>query len=279
MTGASPSFNYNFSSLCGTGPIYVVFANNTSTAGRFKNKSACTSGCTRTLTANFGSGCSQSVTYDYTLLANGADGDYVAVSPSGTVSYHSNGTCTPTQLLPLEWTEFTGIRTESGSVSLNWSATGFPTDAQINIQRQNPAAPEENFQTIATAVTTTSFTDITAPATLLRYRLTVRDLSGQTYFSPVIEIGEDPTAWNVVFPSPADSRNLPTLTFTGAPVSEVALTLISPTGISLPVQTGNIASLNASFRALSGTIAPGLWLLNFRETATGKTRTIRLMVY
>jgi hypothetical protein len=104
FTGSSPTYNFDFSGLCSTGPYYAVFANNTTTTGRFANYNATCSN--RTLNVDFGSNCTDAVTYDRCLLSN-VDGDYVTFDAAGNPTYQNDG-CTPSAVLPIELLYFKG---------------------------------------------------------------------------------------------------------------------------------------------------------------------------
>jgi hypothetical protein len=89
FTGSSPTYDFNFSGLCGSGPYYAVFADNTTTTGRFGNYN---SDCTqyRTLTVDFGGGNLDTATYQRCSLSN-TGGDYVTFDAAGNPTYKSDG--------------------------------------------------------------------------------------------------------------------------------------------------------------------------------------------
>ena len=103
FTGSNPSYAFDFSGLCGSGPYYALFLDNTSTSGRFANYNSICSN--RTLTVDF-NGTTDDVTYDCCLLSN-TDGDYVSFASDGTATYANDG-CTPTATLPIELLDFNG---------------------------------------------------------------------------------------------------------------------------------------------------------------------------
>jgi hypothetical protein len=131
FTGASPTTAYDYSGLCGTGPYYIIFANYTGCTGRFANYNS--TGGTRTLSADFGSGCSTSVTYDRALLHSG-DGACAYFNENGDVSYGSEG-CAPTAMvLPIELISFTATVQGTG-VILKWSTASEINNDYFNIER------------------------------------------------------------------------------------------------------------------------------------------------
>ncbi|GEM_PF-3893574 len=120
FTGSSPTYPYNFAAECGTGPIYAVFANNTSPVGRFANyNSNCTS---RTLEATFGT-CTDQVTYQRCLLSP-SDGAFVDFA-FGIALYNNDG-CTPLTALPVQLVKF-DAKYHSNLVNISWT-----TVAEIN---------------------------------------------------------------------------------------------------------------------------------------------------
>ena len=145
FTGASPTFNFDFSGLCGTGPYYAIFANNTSTGGRFGNYN---SDCTkyRETTIDFGTSQDTAV-YQPCLLSSGAaDGDYVAFSQDGTPTYSNDG-CTPTATLPISLLYFKGKSLNTKTNLLEWTTTAEINNDYFTIERSGDAI---NFITIGT---------------------------------------------------------------------------------------------------------------------------------
>ena len=142
FTGASPSYNFDFTNLCGTGPYYAVFANNTSTSGRFANYNATCS--IRTLSVDFGSDCIDAVSYDRCLLSNN-DGDYVTFDGIGNPTYQSDG-CTPQAILPIELLNFSGEIYDDNSNVLRWSTLTEINNDYFTLERSADAI---NFETIS----------------------------------------------------------------------------------------------------------------------------------
>lgn len=116
FTGLSPSFAYDFSSLCSNNEvIYTLFCNNTSGSGRYANSS----NSNRTTTMNWGGGCSQSVSFYSSSANTGTDGDYAVFDNSGNVSYQNDGACIA-QALALELIYFNLIKNKK-NIKLEWS--------------------------------------------------------------------------------------------------------------------------------------------------------------
>ena len=81
FTGIEPSYEFDFSNLCGTGPYYVMFANSTATTGRFAN-----SGGDRTTEYDLG-GCEGDATYEASTATTGTGGDGVIFDEDGEPTY------------------------------------------------------------------------------------------------------------------------------------------------------------------------------------------------
>lgn len=94
FTGNPPDYDYDFSTLCGSGPIYVMFADNSSTTGRFANSA----NADRTLSYTI-AGYSSSVTYYSSSANTGTDGDFVSYDINGNPTYLNS--CTPEQIIVL----------------------------------------------------------------------------------------------------------------------------------------------------------------------------------
>ena len=113
--------------------IYMLFQNNPSTtAGHFANYNS-TPGL-RTLTVNFGAGCSDTVTYQRSNLINifgdpgGTDaeknGATVNFTPSGTPSYINNGCIAPIPPFTVQVVTFPISACAGQTINLNGSAQG-----------------------------------------------------------------------------------------------------------------------------------------------------------
>ncbi len=119
FTGNPPTITYNFSQHCGQGPIYVLFANNTTDGtGRFGNSKKC-SGSSRyaTLSASFGPGCSDNITYDRCNLVN-TNGESIVVNDDGSLTYGVTDGCT---VLPEKNLIILNYDYDGDVISLKWT--------------------------------------------------------------------------------------------------------------------------------------------------------------
>lgn len=189
FTGSSPTYNFDFSGLCGTGPYYAVYANNTGTGGRFGNYN---SDCTkyRTTTIEFGP-VSDTVTYQPCMLSAGAaDGDYVAFDTDGTPTYSNDG-CTPTATLPIELLYFNGKSINTGNL-LEWITTTEINNDYFTLEKSKDAFSFTEIGTIMGAGNSSSnikyeFTDDNVVNKTNYYRLKQTDFDGKfTYSNTVV---------------------------------------------------------------------------------------------
>lgn len=188
FTGASPTYNFDFSGLCGTGPYYAIFANNTSTSGRFANyNSTCSN---RTLSVEFGSSCSDDVTYNRCLLSH-VDGDYVTFDATGNPTYQNDG-CTPSAVLPIELLSFTGKNVPRGNL-LEWVTETEINNDYFTIEKSQDAVDFYPIGTIPGAGNSTntryySFIDEDINFNMNYYRLKQTDFDGQYAYSNIIAL-------------------------------------------------------------------------------------------
>ncbi len=122
FTGNPPTITYNFSNHCGQGPIYVLFANNTTDGtGRFGNSTKCTgSSRYQTLSATFSPSCSQDITYDRCNFVN-QNGESIIVNPDGSLTYGVTDGCI---VLPQEAYILLSVERTEGSVKFKWKFYG-----------------------------------------------------------------------------------------------------------------------------------------------------------
>ena len=130
-----------------TSDIYIIFQNNPNvTTGHFANSGA----GTRTLSMTFGGTCSDTVSYDRSLLiggASGSDGATVLYTPSGTASYVNNGCVAPVPLFTVDTGTVPSVcsgatialsGTAQGQQSVTWSApSGSGTFSSTSILNPN----------------------------------------------------------------------------------------------------------------------------------------------
>ena len=198
FTGALPTYNFDFTGLCGTGPYYAVFANNTSTSGRFANyNGTCTN---RTLNVDFGTSCSDAATYSRCLLSN-TDGDYVTYDAAGNPTYQNDG-CTPSAILPVTLLYFKGNPINNSSNLLEWSTTSeinndyFTLEHSINAYDFSPigtilGAGNSNTQLFYQLIDD-------APSTGANYyRLKQTDFNGDYAYSGIVAINNNTSDINI----------------------------------------------------------------------------------
>lgn len=199
FTGSSPTFSFDFSGLCGTGPYYAVFADNTNTGGRFANYNATCSD--RTLTVQFGALCTDNTIYDRCLLPN-ADGAYVAFDASGNPTYANDG-CTPIATLPIELLTFTGKSLGSSNL-LEWETTTEINNDYFTLERSSNATLFSELGTIQGAGNNNNllhyqFIDNAPLEGVNYYRLKQTDFDGTYSYSNIIALSNNTTnfiIWN-----------------------------------------------------------------------------------
>lgn len=108
--------------------IYILFQNSVVTGGHFGNFGT---PATRTLTISFGNGCSDTVTYDRSLLID-ADGQSVAgngaaveFTPNGTATYINNGCSAPVANTIFEITQYPESSCAGSTFQLTSEVTGY----------------------------------------------------------------------------------------------------------------------------------------------------------
>jgi len=184
FTGSNPTYAFDFSGLCGSGPYYALLLDNTSTSGRFANyNSTCSN---RTLTVDF-NGTTDAVTYDRCLLSH-ADGDYVSFASDGTATYANDG-CTPTATLPIELLDFNGKSYQDYN-ELYWHTATEINNDYFEVQKSIDGLEFYKIGTIKGAgnsSTTLSYSlKDKAPESINYYRLKQVDFDGTTSFSKTI---------------------------------------------------------------------------------------------
>ena len=190
FTGSSPSHNFDFSGLCGTGPYYAVFANNTNPAGRFGNYNA---DCAqiRTLTVNFGGGNTDAVNYQRCALSN-TDGDYVSYDYAGNPTYKNDG-CTPTAILPIVLVSFEGKALKNNTNLIKWSTASEINNEYFSIEKSNDAILFSSIGEVNGAGNSNnfieySFIDKNPNTTVNYYRLKQIDFNGEFSYSSIIAL-------------------------------------------------------------------------------------------
>ncbi len=186
FTGSNPSYNFDFSGLCGTGPYYAIFANNTNTGGRFGNYN---SDCSqyRTLTVDFGGGYTDDVTYQRCQLSN-TDGDYVAFDAPGNDTYSNDG-CTPVGILPITLINFNGNKQNTSNL-LYWTTSTEINNDFFTIEKSENAIDFEVLDYVDGAGNSNIQLNYQlldyAPYTTTYYRLKQTDFDGNYSYSNII---------------------------------------------------------------------------------------------
>ncbi|MBL4593517.1 MAG: lamin tail domain-containing protein [Flavobacteriales bacterium] len=198
FTGAVPTYNFDFTGLCGTGPYYAVFANNTSTSGRFANYNATCSN--RTLTVDFGTNCSDAATYSRCLLSNN-DGDYVTYDAAGNPTYQNDG-CTPSAILPINLLYFKGNSLENGTNLLEWSTSSEINNDYFTIEHSKNAIDFNSIGTLSGAGNSNTqlfyqLTDDNPSSEVNYYRLKQTDFNGDYTYSEIIAINNNLSDINI----------------------------------------------------------------------------------
>ncbi|MBV6484111.1 MAG: hypothetical protein KFKLKKLM_00595 [Flavobacteriales bacterium] len=197
FTGSSPTFSFDFSGLCGTGPYYAIFADNTNTGGRFANYNATCAN--RTLTVEFGTTCTDNAIYDRCLLPN-ADGAYVAFDASGNATYANDG-CTPIATLPIELLSFTGKSIGSSNL-LEWETTTEINNDYFTLERSSNATHFSELGTIKGAGNSNTllhyqYTDNAPLEGINYYRLKQTDFDGAYSYSSIVALANSPTKFTI----------------------------------------------------------------------------------
>ena len=112
FTGQTPTYVYDFTTMCGNGEqVIALFCNNSSGAGRFTNGSG-----TKQTDFTWGT-CTQSLFINGSSA--GSDGGFANFDASGTISYSNDGGNCLSEALPVKLGYFNAYRSHN-SVKLNW---------------------------------------------------------------------------------------------------------------------------------------------------------------
>ncbi|MCB9361492.1 MAG: T9SS type A sorting domain-containing protein [Flavobacteriales bacterium] len=207
FTGANPTYDFNFSGLCGSGPYYAVFADNAITSGRFGNYNGDCSEY-RTLVVDFGGSNIDIVTYQRCSLS-GTGGDYVTFDAAGNPTYKSDG-CTPSNILPIKLLHFKGKKISYGNL-LEWVTTTEINNDYFTLERA-----EDGFNFIEIGIINGAgnsstnqyyqFTDDGVTNHINYYRLKQTDFNGQYSYSNTIAISEN-LADNIYYNNSSNQLN------------------------------------------------------------------------
>jgi hypothetical protein len=207
----SPSV-YDFSGLCNSGPIYVVFGNDASwicntTGGIFGNKpnaAGCVTPAPRYFDLDFTAWGVSSLdpiySYSPCSLSSGADGDVVLFSPvGGNAITYINSTCVvPLVVLPIELLDF--YATKNGkSNEVIWKVAQEENILYYTIEKSNDAihftelasvyANSEMLTKVYSIIDNDPYNDITY------YRLSTKETNGINQYYSIISVDEKNTKW------------------------------------------------------------------------------------
>ena len=156
FTGNPPSTVLDYSSQCGSSnlPVYVVFNNNTSTAGRFSNSS----NTTRTLIVSFGNGMADTVSYIATSQPV-TDGTTVSFDIDGNPTYFISNSCiyplpiklgtfylaNKTNYITLIWTTLTEVNADYFEVQKSIDGINYKTIGIIRANGNSTSEIKYNF--------------------------------------------------------------------------------------------------------------------------------------
>lgn len=201
FTGSSPTFAFDFTGLCGSGPYYAVYSNNTGTGGRFGNYD---NDCTKFRETIIDFGSSQdTATYQPCLLSPGAaDGDYVAFAQDGTPTYSNDG-CTPTATLPIELLSFEGKKQVNNTHLLTWVTLSEINNDYFTIERSTNAIDFTPIGTVLGAGNSNlnmyyQLVDDSPNNGINYYRLKQTDFDGDFKYANTIAINNKNNDYNLI---------------------------------------------------------------------------------
>ncbi|MDQ2770923.1 MAG: T9SS type A sorting domain-containing protein [Bacteroidota bacterium] len=186
-----------------------------------------------------------------------------------------------TDPLPVTLASFTGARTAEG-VGLRWQTASERNAQRFEVERSGNAVDYARLGSVAAAGNSTSprayaYTDKTAGAGTLYYRLRQVDFDGTVNYSPVVAVqGKSSTGGPALLASayPNPFRTRLTLELGQAPAGEVSVSLLDAQGRRV-YATAQRAEGRTLALALPGTLAPGSYLLTV--TADGQKSTRRVV--
>jgi hypothetical protein len=260
FTGSSPTYNFDFSSRCGTGPYYALFANNTNTSGRFLNYDPSCS-TIRTLTAQFGV-CTDTVTYQPCQLSN-TDGDMVLIDDAGNLTYTNYPGCD--FILPVSEIKLFGYR-ENQLVHLYWQISqSLPLPSFFTIETTSsvstPPIPCSTIQSIENQYDY-DYQVFLPDASPLYVRIKGKYLNGEVLYSNWIQLETNPNRLHL-FPNPISSR----VSVAGPPFLKGTFLIATPTGEVLHGGSfESVSELENQLNHILQSLNDGLYLLTLPES-------------
>lgn len=197
---------YHISSLCATGPVYIIFVNiagghsNWQSGGTFAN-----SGTRYLSMASTAGGCTApTVSYNTGGWSSNADGNFVGWNAAGTPSYSNNGcsaTVVPVKFISLigkaykgfnviSWQVGEEINVEKYIVEYSYDGTHFLSGGSVFTKGSNAAY---------------TFTDVSAGTVTVYYRVVSLDNDGGSTMSDVIKITNTAVSATInCYPNPVE---------------------------------------------------------------------------
>lgn len=183
-------------------------------------------------------------------------------------------------ILPVTLTGFEGTRLNNNSVLLKWETATELNNKGFNVQRKSGNGDFETIGFVAssgnegnsTSLLQYQFTDKSAPASVVQYRLMQEDIDGRQSFSKLVLIsaGNSSELSVIIYPNPSPDGNI-NLSFSDASPKDLQLTDNSGRTIR------SVRNLSASQYSLRD-IRSGLYFLSIVHPSTGATITRKIVV-
>ncbi|MEM7038744.1 MAG: hypothetical protein AAF570_17285, partial [Bacteroidota bacterium] len=206
MMHYSPTYNYDFNSLCGSGPIYLMFSMDSdwNTTGNFKNCTDCgvaESGTNpRFFRGNFSTlnaGATCDFTYEYTpcdTLTCMGNGDGLTFSYGGGLPVANWNQCVPLAPLPVQYGQPLTAEAFADRVELRWATLGEQQNRGFVIERSADAG--HGFAEIGSVpgygnsgeMRSYGYMDLEPMAGISWYRLRQEDMNGNTQLTNAVQV-------------------------------------------------------------------------------------------
>ena len=204
----SPSV-YDFSGLCGAGPIYVVFGTDASwpcntNGGIFGNYSP--GGTTRYFDLNMNTwGVALAPIYNYTIgsLSGSGDGDIILMNPvGGAATTYSNSVCkVPLIILPVELLDFYATKNGKGNEVI-WKVAQEENILYYTIEKSKDAIDFTEFATVYSTngmhAKSYSVFDSEPYRDITYYRLSTKEINGTAKNYKIISVNEADNKWEYI---------------------------------------------------------------------------------
>jgi len=204
----SPSV-YDFSGLCGAGPIYVVFGTDgawpcNTNGGIFGNYSS--GGTVRYFDLNMSTwGVALDPIYNYTIgsLSGSGDGDIILTNPAGGAAYtYSNSACkVPIVILPIELLDFYATKNGKGNEVI-WKVAQEENILHYIVEKSKDAIDFTEFATVYAnnEIHTKSYSvfDNEPYNDITYYRLSTKEVDGTIKNYKIISLDEKENKWEYI---------------------------------------------------------------------------------